>query len=68
MPRNDEFSSGAPLKTTDLSVVKDPGPYIGIVKEGGDQTRMGRIAVYIPALQEHRISQEDPDLNKSENI
>ena len=68
MPRDDEFSSGAPLKTTDLSVVKDPGPYIGIVKEGSDQTRMGRIAVYIPALQEQRISQEDPHLDKSENI
>ena len=68
MARDDEFSLGGPIKAKDLSVIKDPGPYIGIIKEYVDQTRMGRMAVYIPSFQEQRTSQEDPQLDKSEDI
>ena len=50
------------------SVNPNAGPYIGIVKGYGDDTGMGRIAVYIPALVGQRLSSEINPAKKHELI
>jgi len=50
-----------------LSVSYDAGPYIGIVKDFGDQSGMGRIAVFFPSLVGQRTSKEyNPKLKAEE--
>ena len=49
---------GLPAGEHNKSVNPNAGPYIGIVKGYGDDTGMGRIAVYIPALVGQRLSSE----------
>jgi len=59
---------GLPSGSKEYTAKVDPGPYIGIVKGYGDDSGMNRIAVYIPALSQHRSSNESgPDpYNKTE--
>jgi hypothetical protein len=53
-----DFNIGAPIENKSNVERRDPGPYVGIVKGYGDPSGMNRIAVFIPALQSQRLSQE----------
>jgi hypothetical protein len=59
---------GLPAGEHNKSVNPNAGPYIGIVKGYGDDTGMGRIAVYIPALVGQRLSSEINPAKKHELI
>ena len=47
---NDAFSTKKLVSQDADYTVLDPGPYIGIVKENVDETRMGILKVEIPSL------------------
>ena len=65
---SNKFSLGGPENfSQNLTTAYDAGPYIGIVKDSGDQTGMGRIAVYFPSLVGQRSSKEyNPKLKAEE--
>ena len=50
MALNQGYTSTTKLDNDKSYTVVDPGPYIAIVKENRDVTRMGRIGVVIPAI------------------
>ena len=50
MALNQGYTSTTKLDNDKSYTVVDPGPYVAIVKENRDVTRMGRIGVVIPAI------------------
>ncbi len=50
MALNQGYTSTRKLENDTSYTVTDSGPYIGIVKENRDPTRMGRLGVVIPAI------------------
>jgi len=50
MALNQGYTSTTKLGNDKSYTVVDPGPYVAIVKENRDVTRMGRIGVVIPAI------------------
>ena len=50
MALNQGYTSTRKLENDKSYTVTDSGPYIGIVKENRDPTRMGRLGVVIPAI------------------
>lgn len=53
------YVTGLPETSVSSTARVDPGPYIGIVKGYGDNSGMNRVAVYIPAISQQRISGAD---------